>query len=566
MWNRMKLGTKFMLGMIVVGTVVTSGGVWNVYQLGQVNTVRMLEDQAKLVATQSETTRRYIARHYVQKVQGTRGDRRLIATMDHVGNPRAIPLPETAARQITEESSKSGLFSARLVSAVPLNPASVAVDAFETEALEAIMSGADSFARIEESNEIRTYRRATPDIARDETCISCHVGKQVGDVLGVLSVSIPMTEVHAASMLAIQRTSLAFVAVLFATILTISYMLRLFILKPLSDMMAVSREITQGGDLTKRVPVTGQDELNEHASGLNVFIEKLQGMIGRVAHVTDRVATASVQLSSTAEQMAKRSNGLTARTTQTATSVEEMNATVAEVAKNSGRAAAIAQDAVLTAKGGRKVVEETIAGMRHISDAVTQSATIIAALGKSSDEIGEIVRVIKDIAEQTNLLALNAAIEAARAGEQGRGFAVVADEVRKLAERTAKATQEIGDMIRQIQKDTKGAVASMEEGTQRVVSGVTLANKTGEALATIADRVSETADMIEHIAVAAEQQSVATQEIAADLENVARVSKESAGGAGESARASHDLSVLAAELQNVVSNFKVGSSTRLSRS
>ena len=557
MWNRMKIGRKFMLGMILVGTVVTGGGVANVYQLGQVNTVRMLEDQAKLVATQSETTRRYIDRFYVQKVQGAHGDRRLSATTDHVGDPQAIPRPETAARQIIEESSKSGLFSARMVSAAPMNPASVAVDAFETEALEAIMSGADSFARIEEANEIRTYRRATPDIARDETCIRCHAGKQVGDVLGVLSVSIPMTEVHAASMLAIQRTSLAFVAVLLATILTISYMLRLFILKPLNDMMVVSREITQGGDLTKRVPVTGQDEINEHASGLNVFIEKLQGMIGKVAHVTDRVATASVQLSATAEQMAKGSKGLTTRTTQTATSVEEMNATVAEVAKNSGRAAAIAQDAVLTARGGRQVVEETIAGMRQISDAVTQSATIIVALGKSSDEIGEIVRVIKDIAEQTNLLALNAAIEAARAGEQGRGFAVVADEVRKLAERTAKATQEIGDMIRQIQKDTQGAVASMEEGTQKVVSGVTLANKTGEALATIADRVTETADMIEHIAVAAEEQSVATQEIAADLENVARVSKESAGGATESARASHDLSLLAAELQNIVSNFKV---------
>ncbi len=565
MWNRMKIGTKFMMGMIAVGTLVTGGGVANVYQLGQVNTSRMLEDQAKLVATQSDATRRYIDRHYVQKVRNAGGGGALFAVMDHLGNPLAVPLPDTAARQISEESSKSGLFSSRMISATPRNPANVTKDAFETEALEAIMNGADSFARIEESDEVTTYRRATPEIARDETCMGCHAGTEVGDAVGILSVSIPMTEVHAASMQAIQRTSLAFVAVLFATILTISFMLKLFILKPLKDMMAISREITHGGDLTKRVPVTGQDEINEHADGFNVFIEKLQGMIGRVAQVTDRVATASVQLSSTAEQMAKGSNGLTTRTTQTATSVEQMNATVSEVAKNSGRAAAIAQDAVLTAKGGREVVEETIAGMRQISEAVTQSAAMIAALGKSSDEIGEIVRVIKDIADQTNLLALNAAIEAARAGEQGRGFAVVADEVRKLAERTAKATQEIGDMINQIQRDTKGAVASMEEGTQKVVSGVTLANKTGEALATIAERVTETADMIEHIAVAAEEQSVATQEIAADLENVARVSKESAGGATESARASHDLSMLATELQAIVSNFKVGSAAKLGR-
>ena len=565
MWKRMKIGTKFMLGVVAVSTVVTGIAVFNVYKLGQGNIERMLEDQAKLVATQSDVTRRYIARHFVDKLQGTRGEGRLIAAMDHAGNPRAVPLPDTAARQITEEGSKTGLYSARRISAAPINPANVAKDVFETEALDAILSGADSFSRIEKSQAIRTYRRATPDFARDETCIACHAGKQVGDVLGVLSVSIPMTEVHAASTKAIQRTSLAFVAVVFAIILTISYMLRLFILKPLKDMMGVSREITQGGDLTKRVPVDGEDEINEYAGGLNSFLEKLQSMIGKVAHVTDRVATASVQLSATAEQMAKGSNGLTTRTTQTATSVEEMNATVGEVARNSGRAAAIAQDAVLTAKGGREVVQETIAGMRQISESVTQSATIIAALGKSSDEIGEIVRVIKDIADQTNLLALNAAIEAARAGEQGRGFAVVADEVRKLAERTAKATQEIGDMIHQIQRDTKGAVAAMEEGTEKVVSGVTLANKTGEALATIADRVTETADMIEHIAVAAEEQSVATQEIAADLENVARVSQESAGGATESAKASHDLSVLASELQTIVSNFKVNSGTKLSR-
>ena len=311
------------------------------------------------------------------------------------------------------------------------------------------------------------------------------------------------------------------------------------------------------GDMTVRVPEWGDDELGQLIRRFNEVVPQLNAMLAKVAHVTDKVAAASVELSATAEQMAKGAESLTNRTTQTATAVEEMNATVGQVAQNSGRAAMMAQETVQTAKSGRDVVHETVSGMQQISDAVTQSASIIMALGKSSDQIGEIVRVIEDIADQTNMLALNAAIEAARAGEQGRGFAVVADEVRKLAERTTKATKEIGDMIRHIQTDTKGAVASMEDGTHKVVSGVELVNKTGEALATIAERVTQTADMIRQIAVSAEQQSVATQQIAGDLETVAKVSKDSAGGAGESARASHDLSLLATELQSVVGGFKI---------
>ena len=242
---------------------------------------------------------------------------------------------------------------------------------------------------------------------------------------------------------------------------------------------------------------------------------------------------------------------------QSASAVEEMTRTAGEVARSSTEAARIAQETAKTARGGQEEMNQSVMGMQQVSHAVVQAANIITALGRSSDQIGEIVRVIEDIADQTNLLALNAAIEAARAGEQGRGFAVVADEVRKLAERTTKATKEIGDMIRQIQKDTRSAVSSMEQGTSQVGQGVALANKTGEALANIHSMINATAGMIQQIANATEEQSTATRQIASDLESMTQTTRQTTRGVFQSAKACHVLRVMAGDLQKLLGSFKV---------
>jgi methyl-accepting chemotaxis protein len=364
------------------------------------------------------------------------------------------------------------------------------------------------------------------------------------------------TEQAGRQMSVMGNTAWAALVLVLASTIAFSFILAWRLLIPIRQI-GIGMDQLAKGDLTVQVQVATADELGQLSMRFNEVVPKLKAMIGSVVHVTDKVASASVELSATAEEISKGTETLTSRASQTAAAVEEMSATVSQVAQNSGKAATLAQDTVQTAKDGGTVVSDTIAGMQHLSEAVSNSATIIAELGKSSDQIGEIVRVIEDIADQTNLLALNAAIEAARAGEQGRGFAVVADEVRKLAERTTKATKEIGDMIRQIQQDTRGAVESMQQGTQKVAGGVELVNKTGEALTRIVQMVSESADMIRQIAVASEEQSVATQQIANDIEHVAKVTKESASGANESAKASHDLSQLAVELQGIVGSFKV---------
>jgi len=558
MLGDMKIGTKMVLCLGAIAAGISMVGLYFLYSQEQANMFRQLEERGKVIQAQVEVTRSYIAKNYVGKIKNSAAGSSVVVARNHAANPDAIPFPATATREIGEALGKRQIFQSRLVSENPLNPANKAKDSFETQALAAIAAGQESYSMVEGTGENMVFRRASADKASVEACTGCHVGSRVGDTLGVLSVSMPMAGVHAAMLGSMQRTGGLLVGVIVASLAMVYLLLHKFIMAPLSQLRTISRDIATGeGDLTKRVPVTGKDELGELAQNFNLFIEKLQRLIARVGEVTDRVASASAQLSATADEMAKGADTQTQRMAQSASAVEEMTMTASEVARNSLEAADIANETNQTAQSGYAVVNETVAGMRQLSDAVGQSATIITALGKSSDQIGEIVRVIEDIADQTNLLALNAAIEAARAGEQGRGFAVVADEVRKLAERTTKATKEIGDMIRQIQKDTKSAVSSMEEGTGKVTSGVELANKTGEALTRIQEMVKNTASMIQQIAGAAEEQSTATRQIASDLETVAQVSRDSSSGSSESAKASHELSMMATELQSIVGNFRV---------
>jgi methyl-accepting chemotaxis protein len=255
--------------------------------------------------------------------------------------------------------------------------------------------------------------------------------------------------------------------------------------------------------------------------------------------------------------MAHGSEESSSQTDQVATAVEQMSATVMEVAKNSSQAAESTKKASETAVKGGEIVNLAIDGMNRIAEAVRESSSTIQTLGANSNQIGEIIAVIDDIADQTNLLALNAAIEAARAGEQGRGFAVVADEVRKLAERTTKATKEIATMIKSIQSDTNGAVSSMESGTKEVEEGVEITLKAGEALNEIVNNVQHVSDMISQIATASEEQSAAADQISTSIESIASVTKESATGAQQSSSACQELSRLALELREMVGQFKL---------
>jgi methyl-accepting chemotaxis protein len=237
-----------------------------------------------------------------------------------------------------------------------------------------------------------------------------------------------------------------------------------------------------------------------------------------------------------------------------------MSATVMQVSDNSNQAAEASRKAAESAREGGAILEETLTKMRSMAASVGATAKKVEELGKSSDQIGRIVGVIDEIADQTNLLALNAAIEAARAGEQGRGFAVVADEVRKLAERTTKATNEIAQMIQSVQVETKTAVTAMVEGTKQVEEGVAFTTRAGDSLKQIISMSETVGEMITQIATAATEQSSATEEINRSMTEIAKLVRESTAGVQQSAQACQGLSGLALDMQKLVSTFKVESS------
>ena len=332
---------------------------------------------------------------------------------------------------------------------------------------------------------------------------------------------------------------------------------------PLRQLTACFQDVAEGdGDLTKRVEIVTQDELGELARWFNEFLNKLNRIMSQVAATAEHVASASAELSSSATLQAQGAERQKDQATQVAAAMREMSCAVQQVSENCTRAAEASRRAAGTASEGGTVVEATLAQMRSIAASVAGTAKKMGELGRSSDQIGQIAGVIDDIADQTNLLALNAAIEAARAGEQGRGFAVVADEVRKLAERTTKATQEIATMIESIQVETKNAVQAMEVGSREVESGVTTTSASGVALKQIIEMSKGVGDMIAQIATSANQQSKATEEINSTVAEISSATRESSVAAEQTAKACTDLSALAFDLQKVVGQFKLDSRAR----
>lgn len=321
-----------------------------------------------------------------------------------------------------------------------------------------------------------------------------------------------------------------------------------------TEATAISKRIA-AGDLSAQV---NYDRNNPDSllANISTMQDTLRAMIRTIIGNAEQVAAAADRLFNASEEVADKTRRQSDAASSMAASVQEMAVSIDQVKENAREAHSISEEAGSISEEGAAVIHSAASEMRKISEAVQSSTAIVEELGRQSDQITSIVNTIRDIADQTNLLALNAAIEAARAGEQGRGFAVVADEVRKLAERTSLSTKEIAEMVGKIQGGTRSAVGSMQAGVNQVTHGVELANRAGDSIERIRDGAQRVTQVVNGISYSIAEQSSASNEIAHQLETIAQVSEESATAVRRTADAARELHSLSASLHKAVAEFK----------
>ncbi len=330
-----------------------------------------------------------------------------------------------------------------------------------------------------------------------------------------------------------------------------------FIIRPLVDAEAASRSAVSNNDFTRQIPLSGTDETGRVVAAFNEIMGKLQGIIHETRHSSDAIAGAAGGISAAAGEIVGNTERQATAASATAVAIEQISASLSETAANAMASEEAAQAAVADAGRGLAVTRDNVSGMEKVAAAIRTSTEDVRQLSESSSQISGIVGVIKEIADQTNLLALNAAIEAARAGEQGRGFAVVADEVRKLAERTSKSTQEIGSLIENIQSKITQTVGSMEAVDYQAGAGAESARLANVELGKIVTDVERAGERAREIAHSVREQDASVQEIARQVEEISRMTEEATASARHNDVTATELAQLADALRAAVAQYRV---------
>ena len=538
--NRFTIGTRLLVGFSIVSlllVIVIGSGVRSLYksqeQLENVKRVNMLSGNVAKAATSLKTLddaikgivlleNRAAKEKLVAKIQELRGAYR--EALDVVEKNTKTPEGKKLIAELNAAVAAEKVINEKLI------PLALAGDEQPFKALMA----AEGEKAVEKVNvassamlqfyEKRVAVRVADAIESSDTAITVMYG--FGTVALVLSI-------------------------LTAILITRS------ITKPLRRCVEVA-DMVADGDLTVSIhPDQGRSETSHLMRSMDNMAARMRNAIDQVSRASGDVSSSAIELHATSKNMVCGTEEVASQAATVATAGEEMASTSLDIATNCNSAAQSSRHASELALSGAAIVQNTVDGMARISERVRATARNVESLGARSDQIGEIIGTIEDIADQTNLLALNAAIEAARAGEQGRGFAVVADEVRALAERTTRATKEIAGMIKAIQTETRQAVDSMEEGVSEVERGTDEASRSGGALQEILTQINEVTGQINQIATAAEEQSSTSREISNNMHQITDVIQETAKGTHETALAANQLTHLATELEGLVGQFRL---------
>ena len=348
----------------------------------------------------------------------------------------------------------------------------------------------------------------------------------------------------------------AVIVIVAATSIGIAMLLTTSITVPISEAVALA-ETVAGGDLTRTVSVTGADEAARLSSALLKMQQSLRDALSHIANSSTQLASAAEELNSVTEDASRGIQRQNDEIQQAATAITEMSSAVDEVAHTASSTSEASAESARVTHEGRRQVENTVSSIHRMNEQIATTSELVQNLASQSQQIGTVLDVIRAIAEQTNLLALNAAIEAARAGEAGRGFAVVADEVRALAHRTQLSTREIEQIITQIRTETGNAVDAMHQSTMTAEEALKVSTAAGQALATISDQINRISDSNLVVASAAEQQAKVARDIDRNIVNISDLATQSAAGANQTSASAHELSRLAVDLNELLTRFKL---------
>ncbi|MBB60813.1 methyl-accepting chemotaxis protein [Stutzerimonas balearica] len=391
---------------------------------------------------------------------------------------------------------------------------------------------------------------------RGTNCLGCHQVPE-NSVMGAVRIAYDLDALDQQVNRNLQLLGAVQLVLLLAGVAVMIYTVRRVIISRITDMRHTMEAMTRDEDLSRSVTVGAHDEIGAMATAFNRMIGKFRGSLEAVAAVTQQLTDVSGRVSNVAEKTLGAVMEQRSETDMVASAMNEMSATVQEVARNASQTATASTGADNESKAGVRVASEALDGIDTLIQDIEKAAEVVRQLEADSASIDTVVGVIKGIAEQTNLLALNAAIEAARAGEQGRGFAVVADEVRTLASRTQKSTEEIQHMIEQLQQGVGNAVQAMVAAQSRARSGSDCVARAAQSLGAIADEVGTINEMNTQIATAAEQQSAVAEEINRNITTISRIADTTSADATQTSQISEELVQLAAELKRLVGQFRL---------